>query len=29
LIDDPQKPLPDYSFRPSLTVRAATAAPTR
>ena len=21
LIDDPQKPLPDYSFRPRLTVR--------
>lgn len=29
LIDDPQKPLPDYSFRPRLTVRASTAAPTR
>jgi DNA-binding LacI/PurR family transcriptional regulator len=29
LIDDPRKPLPDYSFRPSLTVRASTAPPTR
>jgi DNA-binding LacI/PurR family transcriptional regulator len=29
LIDDPQKPLPDYSFRPRLRVRASTAAPKR
>jgi len=29
LIDDPQKPLPDYSFRPRLNVRGSTAAPTR
>jgi DNA-binding LacI/PurR family transcriptional regulator len=29
LIDDPRKPLPDYSFRPRLTVRASTAAPKR
>jgi DNA-binding LacI/PurR family transcriptional regulator len=27
LIDDPQKPLPDYSFRPRLNVRASTAPP--
>jgi DNA-binding LacI/PurR family transcriptional regulator len=27
LIDDPQKPLPNYSFRPGLTVRASTAPP--
>jgi DNA-binding LacI/PurR family transcriptional regulator len=27
LIDDPRKPLPDYLFRPRLTVRASTAAP--
>ena len=27
LIDDPRKPLPDYSFRPRLIVRASTAAP--
>jgi DNA-binding LacI/PurR family transcriptional regulator len=27
LIADPQKPLPDYSFRPRLKVRASTAAP--
>ena len=27
LIDDPQKPLPDYSFRPRLRVRGSTAAP--
>jgi DNA-binding LacI/PurR family transcriptional regulator len=28
LISDPQKPLPDYSFRPRLNVRASTAPPT-
>jgi DNA-binding LacI/PurR family transcriptional regulator len=27
LIDDPQKPLPDYSFRPQLNVRGSTASP--
>ena len=27
LIDDPRKPLPDYSFRPRLHVRASTGAP--
>jgi hypothetical protein len=27
LIDDPQKPLPDYSFRPRLNIRGSTAPP--